>query len=60
MQDAIQTPYRIAVTLEKRREGDTTPYETIQSQSWHEPDGTEISDTARIAELEAAHRPEQE
>lgn len=60
MIDGITAPYRIATTLQKRRAGETEPYETLTDSTWHEPDGTEITDTDRIAELEAAHRPEQE
>lgn len=60
MFDALTNPYRIATRLDKRREGESEPYETLTSASWHEPDGTEITDEKRIAELEAAHRPESE
>jgi hypothetical protein len=54
--DAITTPFRIATTLEKRREGEDEPYETLTDTSWHEPDGTEITDQQRIDQLEAAQR----
>ena len=56
MLDVIKQPYRIQFTIEKRREGETEPYETVSESSWHEADGTEITDPNRIAELDAAQR----
>ena len=56
MLDVIQHPFRIQTTLEKRREGESEPYEVVSESSWHEADGTEITDPDRIAELEAAQQ----
>ena len=60
MIETLSGPYRIATRLDKRRAPDAEPYETLTATSWHEQDGTEITDTQRIAQLEAEHRPEQE
>lgn len=46
-------PMRMQTTLRKRRAGEAAPYETIETTSWHEPDGTEITDQQRIDALEA-------
>lgn len=54
--ETIQRPYRIASKLAKRREGESEPYEVIENIWWHEPDGTEVTDPARFAELEAEHK----
>lgn len=51
--ETIARPYRLTSSLEKRREGEDQPYEVINHSWWHEPDGTEITDLDRIAELEA-------
>lgn len=56
MIDNLGRPYRVAITLEKRHENEADPYETVTESSWHEPDGSEITDEQRIAELEAAQR----
>lgn len=56
MIDNIGRPYRVAVTIDKRRGGDAEPYATITDTSWHEPDGSEITNEQRIAELEADQR----
>lgn len=50
---------RVASKLEKRRQVDidagiTEPYEVINDLSWHNADGTEITDSERFAELETA------
>lgn len=52
MIEGISAPYRVQTTLEKRHEGEEEPYETLTDSSWHEPDGTEITDQRRIQELE--------
>ncbi len=60
MLETITSPYRVATKLEKRREGEPDPYETLTTATWFEADGSEITDTERIAALEAAQRHEQE
>ena len=53
--DTIAAPYKVAFTLEKytQREPDGNPDAVEGSEQWYEADGTEISDPARVAELEA-------
>lgn len=48
--ETITAPYKIAVTLDKHFDGDTThaPDETLTVEQWFDADGTEISDPARI------------
>lgn len=47
----LNGPTRIQTRLVKRRVGQTEPYEIIETDSWHEPSGEEITDQQRIAEL---------
>jgi len=55
MQDVLTTgPMKIKTTLVKYNEGETEPFEVLEQVSWHESDGTEVTDPARIAELIAA------
>ena len=57
MTDAFDKPVRIHSKLEKRRADDPTaePYEVIEDVSWHDIDGSEITDE-RAATLEAEHQ----
>jgi hypothetical protein len=57
--DVIIRPYKLQTTLKKRREGEDEPYEIITDESWHEPDGTQITDPGRIGELERERMAEQ-
>jgi hypothetical protein len=56
MIEAIRAPYRIQTKLEKRRESDAEPYETLTTSTWYEADGAEITDQERIDQLEAEQR----
>jgi hypothetical protein len=56
MIEAIRTPYRIQTRLDKRREREAEPYETIKTSTWYEADGAEITDQERIDQLEAEQR----
>ncbi len=55
MQDIgeITKPYKVGVGIEWRHDGEDAPYKTTQSEQWFEADGTQITDPARIAELDA-------
>lgn len=61
MIESIQSPCRIQLTVTKRK-ADDPAYRLVEADepTWHEPDGTEITDPERIAELEAARRPASE
>ena len=56
MRDVIGGPYKVALHLGKwnnhRTPDDGPPDEVIESATWHEVDGAEITDPARIAQLE--------
>jgi hypothetical protein len=58
--DSLGGPYRIGSTVAKTRTGEPAPYEVSEEHEWFEPDGTPITDQARIDELEAKHGPEKE
>lgn len=51
--DTITKPYRVGVGVAFTHEGESAPYRTSHGEQWFEADGTEITDPARIAELEA-------
>ena len=54
--DTLGAPYRVKSRVEKRREKGGPVYEVSETSVWYEPDGTEITDTTRIEELEAGTR----
>ncbi len=56
MLDHIAVPHKITFTIDKYAPGhepDDCPDEVVRVTCWMDTDGTEISDPARIAELEA-------
>lgn len=52
----ITGPYKVSFRIEKWSEDQDpetdAPYDDETTESWHEPDGSEITDPNRIAELE--------
>jgi hypothetical protein len=54
--DKITGPYKVALRIEKFHSEEErltgVPFEDETTASWHDPDGSEITDPARIAELE--------
>ena len=54
--DTLRVPHKVRLTVEKYAPGhepDGNPDEIVSVESWHDADGTEITDLAHIAELEA-------
>lgn len=63
MSDSLSGPYRLGARVEKWNPGqDHTsepPAEVVETRSWYEADGTEITDPARLAQLNAAFAQEE-
>lgn len=62
--ETLSGPYRLATKLAKWENGrtpdDGAPDDVLESSTWYEAGGTEITDPQRIAVLEAANPPEGE
>jgi hypothetical protein len=56
--DTIGAPHKITIRVDKHFDGDTShdPDETVEVAQWFEADGSEVTDPARVAQLEASSR----